>query len=96
MHKLTLVQSEVQLMRGGLDTLSKRRRAKKKRLRQGGSMSVAEAEDVQAQNGAQALMKQKGQQDSVGVSPLRRAHRRCGTCGNVGHDSRTCQIIVAT
>ena len=60
MHKLTLVQSDVQLMRGELDTLSKRHRAKKKRLRQGGSMSVVEAQDTQAQGKANAMVKQKG------------------------------------
>ena len=96
MHKLTLVQSEVQLMRGELDTLSKRRRTKKKRLRQGGSMSVAEAEDIQAQREVNAVVKQETQQNSGRESRSRRTQRRCGMCGKAGHDSRTCQIIVAT
>ena len=95
MHKLTLVQSEVQLMRGELETLSKRRRAKKTRLRQGGCMSVAEAEDLQAQNEVNMQMKQEMQQSSGWKPRVDSAPRRCGTCGKTGHNSRTCQIIVA-
>jgi hypothetical protein len=48
MHSLTLIQSEAHLMRGGLETLSKRRRAKKTRLRHRVSLSLAD--DIQAQN----------------------------------------------
>lgn len=95
MHKLTLVQSEVQLIRGELETLSKRRRAKKKRLRQGGSMSIAEAEDIQAQNEVDVQMKQETQLSRGRKQGIELAPRRCGTCGKAGHNSRTCQIIVA-
>jgi hypothetical protein len=35
-------------MRGELDTLSKRHRAKKTHLRQGGNLTIAKAEDIQA------------------------------------------------
>jgi hypothetical protein len=48
MHSLALIQSKVHLMRGELETLSKCRRAKKTRLRHGGSLSVGEADDIQA------------------------------------------------
>jgi hypothetical protein len=48
MHSLALMQSEVHLMRGELATLSKHCRAKKTRLRHRGSLSVGEADDIQA------------------------------------------------
>ncbi|KFZ24878.1 hypothetical protein V502_00643 [Pseudogymnoascus sp. VKM F-4520 (FW-2644)] len=94
MHKLTLVQSEVQLMQGELETLSKRRRAKKTRLRQGGCMSIAEAEDLQAQNEVNMQMKQETQQSSGWKPRVDSAPQRCRTCSKTGHNSRTCQIIV--
>ena len=68
MHRLALVQSEVHLMRGELDTLSKRRRAKKTRLRQGGSLTIAEAEDIQVQNAVDIQMKQETQQNSSRIT----------------------------
>jgi hypothetical protein len=59
MHSLALMQSEVHLLRGELATLSKRRRAKKTRLRHGGSLSVGEADDIQAQNEVNAQISRK-------------------------------------
>ena len=47
MHELALLQSEVQILRQANKELSKRRRAKKTRLRQGGSLSQQEAQELQ-------------------------------------------------
>lgn len=95
MYKLSLVQSEVQIIRGELETLSKRRRAKKKRLRQGGSMTIAEAQDIQAQTEVDVQMKQEIHQSSSRKPCTKSTPRCCSTCGKPGHNSRTCQIVVA-
>jgi hypothetical protein len=44
MHQLALLKAENQSLRQANETLSKRRRAKKTRLRQGGSLSQQDAE----------------------------------------------------
>ena len=67
---------------------------KKTRLQKGGSLSVQEAEDLVAQTnvGGQQIdeMSSSGGQDQGAQSRI----RRCGTCGETGHNSRTCQIVV--
>ena len=45
-HELVLLREEVKDLRTANKVLSKRRRAKKIQLRQGGSLSMQEAEDL--------------------------------------------------
>ena len=54
MYKIALMQAEIWDVRAAKKALSKRRRAKKKknqRLRQGESLSVQDAQDLQVQRG---------------------------------------------
>ena len=46
MHRLALLESEVSSLRKANKALSKRRRAKKTRIRQGGSLSFQDAEFI--------------------------------------------------
>lgn len=48
MHQLALVEAEVASLRKANEALSKRRRAKKPRIRQGGSLSIQEGKDLVA------------------------------------------------
>ena len=50
MHQISLLKSEVKTLREENALLSRRRRAKKKYLRRGGSMTLAEGQDLQTQN----------------------------------------------
>ena len=96
MHKLALLQSEVQILRQANEELSKRRRAKKTRLRQGGSLSQQEAQDLQDERDIMQQIKQETQARS-GRKPRQETRaRRCGNCGETGHNARTCQIVVET
>jgi len=60
MHQLALLKSEVSLLRAENNTLSRRHRARKTRLRQGGSMTLAEGQDTQAQNEVNIQIKEEG------------------------------------
>lgn len=95
MHRMALMESDVQHLRGELETLSKRRRAKKTQLRQGGSLSVAEAQDLQAQNDVNVQVKEETQQRSGRAPRSETKKRRCGVCGNTGHNARTCQVVIS-
>jgi hypothetical protein len=95
MHSLALIQSEVHLMRGELETLSKRRRAKKTRLRHGGSLSVGEADDIQAQNEVNAQVKQETQHSSSRAPRNETKKQCCSVCGKMGHNARTCQVVIS-
>ena len=93
MHQLVLLKAENQSLRQANEALSKRRRAKKIRLRQGGSLSQQEAQDLQDDRDVGEQVKQEMKTNS-GRKPREESRaRRCGNCGETGHNSRTCKII---
>ncbi|RKK11087.1 hypothetical protein BFJ65_g15079 [Fusarium oxysporum f. sp. cepae] len=94
MHQIALLKSENQILRQANETLSKRRRAKKSRLRNGGKMTVGEGRDAIDQKDVDAQMvAELSRSGGRGRSELAR-ERRCRTCGKTGHNTRTCQIVV--
>lgn len=90
-HKLVLLEAELQDVRTANEVLSKRRRAKKTRLRQGESLSFQEAEDLAAAEevNTQINTEVKDNMSRTKEGDLRL--RRCGNCGNSGHNARTCK-----
>ncbi len=51
-HEMTLLSAEVRSLRAANEALSKRRRAKKTRIRQGGALTVEDAQDIITQRDA--------------------------------------------
>jgi len=96
MHKMALMQAEIRDLRAANEALSKRRRAKKQRLRQGGSLSVQNAQDIQGQREVEVQFKEETQAGSSRKSRTETRARRCGNCGEPGHNARTCQVVVET
>ena len=47
-HEMTLLSAEVRTLRAANEALSKRRRAKKTRVRQGGALTIEDTQDVLA------------------------------------------------
>ncbi|KAK1838100.1 transposase [Colletotrichum chrysophilum] len=92
MHQIALLRSEVQILREENNLLSRRRRAKKTRLRQGGSLTLAEAEDIQSQREATTQIEEETRRSSGRRVRTETGQRRCGACGNTGHNARTCQF----
>jgi hypothetical protein len=94
MHQIALLKSENQILRQANETLSKRRRAKKTRLRNGGKMTVSEGMGVIDQKDIDVqIVAELSRSSGRGRSALAR-ERRCRTCGKTGHNTRTCQIVV--
>jgi len=90
-HEVALLRTRVTELESANERLSKRQRLKKKRLQAGGSLSVQEAEDIIGGSSSGSdlgsdLGGNKGREGSD-CKPL----RRCGNCGEAGHNSRTCQ-----
>ena len=96
MSKLALLKSENQILRQTNEELSKRRRAKKTRLQQGGSLSQQEAQDLQDERDIAQQLKQETQANSSRKPREETRGRRCGNCGETGHNARTCQIVIET
>lgn len=93
-HRLVLLEAELKDVRAANEVLSKRRRAKKTRLRQGGSLSFQEAEDLAASKevDTQIITEVEGSSRRTKEGDLR--VRRCRTCNNPGHNARTCQEYI--
>ena len=91
MHRLALLEGELTSLQRANDALSKRRRAKRTRIKQGGPLSLQEGQSIIDQRDSEQQMRQEmrksgGQRKRVETKP-----RRCGRCGNIGHNMRTCQ-----
>ena len=94
MHQLALLKSENQILRQENQTLSKRRRAKKKHLRHGGSLTVGEGQAIQAQSQVDEQVEEEVSQRGSRTRGTETRQRRCGVCGKPGHNARTCTIRV--
>jgi hypothetical protein len=94
MYEVTLLRNEIQNLRDANEILSRRRRAKRTRLQKGGTMTVEEASqvidqmDVDTQVVAESS-RRGGRRRSVGPGV-----RRCGVCGEAGHNARTCKVDI--
>ena len=92
-HEQTLMRHDLAELRDANDRLSRRRRTKKKQLQKGGSLTIGQAEDLKSQLDATVqLVTETTRNSSRTRRPETRA-RRCGVCGEPGHNARTCQKV---
>ena len=89
-HENTLLASEVRTLRKANEALSKRRRAKKTRVRQGGALTVEDVHDILAQNEVDEQIQCDKRSRRVGQNEGNLTTRHCGTCGKTGHYAPTC------
>ena len=93
---MVLLKAENEELRIANERQSKRRRVKRTRLQDGGSLSIQEAEDLiagkEVDEQLQKDIRESGRR-TMGAEP--RA-RRCGSCGKTGHNARTCQVAWET
>jgi ribosomal protein L17 len=94
MHQMALLRAEVNELREANATLSRRRRAKKTRLRLSGSITVAEGQELQDQREITDQIQQETQQSGGRKRRTETRERRCGRCRRPGHNARTCQANV--
>lgn len=93
-HEMTLLSAEVRTLRAANEALSKRRRAKKTRVRQGGALTVQDAQDVLAQKEAEEQARRDKRSEGGKQNEGQPSGRRCSTCGETGHNARTCQDTI--
>jgi hypothetical protein len=91
---MTLLSAEVRTLRKANEALSKRRRAKKTRVRQGGTLTIEDAQDVLAQKEAEEQARRDKRYKRDRQNEEQSSRRRCGTCGKTGHNARTCQEVI--
>jgi hypothetical protein len=93
-HEVTLLSAELRSLRQANEALSKRRRAKRTRLRQGGVLTIEDAHDILAQEEVNEQIRRDRRPSRVDGIEGQPRIRRCGTCQQTGHNSRTCQEVI--
>jgi hypothetical protein len=88
---MTLLSAKVHTLRAANEALSKRQRAKKTRVRQGGVLTVGDAQDLLAQRDVDEQVRRDLRVEGSGKREGQSSRRHCGTCGKAGHNARTCQ-----
>lgn len=91
-HELVLLRAEMTDLREANKTLTKRKSGKRKYIQTGGSLTAEEAAELMAPSNV-------GGRDESGESSKRARtgggatqQRRCGRCGILGHNLRTCKL----
>ncbi|KZL83982.1 transposase [Colletotrichum incanum] len=95
-HEQTLMRSDLAELREANDRLSRRRRTKKKQLQQGGTLTVDQAKDLKSQIDATEQLRVETSQNGGRTRRPETRARRCGICGEPGHNARTCQKVEST
>ncbi len=93
-HENTLLIAENRTLRAANEALSKRRRAKKNRIRQGGALTIEDAQDIIAQKDVDEQVRRDLRAERGSRKEGQLSSRHCGTCRQTGHNARTCQVDV--
>ncbi len=94
MHEGAFLLARVRGLEAANELISKRRRAKKTRLRTEGSLSVQDARDLKEQMDVDSQVKDETQAHSRRKARVETRGQRCGVCGQTGHNARTYTINV--
>ena len=95
-YKITLLREEVRSLREANQALSKRRRAKKTRVRAGRALSVQDALDLIEPKDIEGSEKDQTSSDRGGKQTGSSTSRRYSKCGKASHNVRTCQEVEET
>ena len=93
-HEMTLLSAEVRTLRAANEALSKRRRAKKTRIRQGGALTVEDAQDIITQRDADEQLRRDVRAAGGSRKEGQLSARRYSACEKPGHNARTCQETI--
>lgn len=89
-HELALLRAENTALRSANHELSRRRRTKKRRLQEGGSLTLQDAQDLEAPIVVRSQELEVIAQSSDRTNPSLTRRRHCRLCGEHGHNVRTC------
>jgi hypothetical protein len=95
-HSGTLLASEVLRLQAVNAASTERNSRKRKRIQKGGTLSQEEADDIKARREALALAKEQRGEERRAAGGSIRGVPHCGTCGEPGHNKRTCAKDAAT
>jgi hypothetical protein len=85
---MVLLREELARMRNAIEELTKRKTRKRRYIRAEETLTVGEVAGLVAEK--------EGRGCSKGETPAKRVRigRRCGCCGEIGHNSRMCKVEI--
>ena len=95
-HWMTLMEDKLRTLRKANEALAKRRKVKCTRLQAGGTLTIETAQvliTAKATGGQQSGERSLEERSLEGGLALQ---RRCGNCGKLGYNIRTCQELEET
>jgi hypothetical protein len=92
-HSAVLLKAEVKILQEANQAKERRKRKQKKRIAQGGSLTVQEGEQLIENGAIQAQIQSEVAGRIVRPDGSEGKQRRCGNCNQFGHNSRTCKGI---
>ncbi|OBS17525.1 hypothetical protein FPOA_26337 [Fusarium poae] len=95
MHENALLRAENQDLRQANEILSRRRNMKKTRLQKRGVMTVEEGRQAIDQMNVDGQAVEESLRSGSQGRSVQAKERHCGVCGKMGHNARTCQIVVS-
>ena len=91
MRRMALMEDEIQHLRDANNRLSRRQRVTKKQLQSGGSLTVKSGKLLASQTPSKVKRERDEDENSGPRKRTETRRRRCGRCGGIGHNSRTCE-----
>jgi hypothetical protein len=91
LHQNALLTARIHEVEEQLAVMTKQKARKRKWLQHGGTLEYGEAADQMAASAALVVSPLKRTRSSGPAEGAQPAQRRCGNCGQTGHNARTCQ-----
>lgn len=91
MRKNALLEDENRSLREANNRLSRRKHVKKKQLQSGGLLTVAEGKNLASETSSKVKRERDEDGNPVRKKRVETRRRRCGKCGEIGHNARTCE-----
>ncbi|KAJ3551518.1 hypothetical protein NPX13_g11344 [Xylaria arbuscula] len=96
MHEVALLKARVEELEEANATLSKRRKAKKRRICNGGSLTAQDGKDLTDQRRVEEELREERRRSRGQGQRVTRRVARCRRCGTTGHNSRNCPAAEET
>ena len=89
LHENVLMSSRITELEEQLEIMTRRKARKRKRIQHGGTMEYGAASAQVTAESSPAAQRSKNSRGSGDQESAHLALRRCGLCGNTGHNART-------
>ena len=91
LHENVLIKARVRELEEQLAAVTKRRGRKRKRIQTGGTLDFGAGASQAAESSSAGRTTSKKARGKGSQERAQPGQRRCGTCGETGHNARTCQ-----